>query len=80
METCDCGYLKVNYIHINIGIRLAHFVTVKSDGLLDHALQCKTIIQYLNIFAIDHYRFISRREHVYNVIHDNIHSAPSSSE
>ena len=58
METCDCGYLKVNYIHINIGIRLAYFVTVKSDRLLDHALQCKTIIQYLNLFAIDHYRFI----------------------
>ena len=63
METCDCGYLKVNYIRINIGIRLAYFVTAKSDGLLDHALQYKTIIQYLNLFDIDHYRFISRREH-----------------
>ena len=70
METCACGYLKVNYIHIIIGFRLAYFVAVKSDRLLDHALQCKTIIQCLNLFAFDHYRFISRREH--DVIHDHI--------
>ena len=55
METWDSGYLKVNYIHNNIGIRLAYFVSVKSDGLLDHALQCKTIIQYLNLTAIIHF-------------------------
>ena len=78
MENCDCEYLKVNYIHIKIGIRLTYFVTVKSDRLLDHALQCKTITHYLILFAIDHYRFIFGREH--NVLHDNIHSAPSSSE
>ena len=34
----------------------------------------KQLIQYLNIFAIDHCRFISHREH--NVIRDNTLSAP----
>ena len=47
---------------------------IKSDRLLDQALQCKTIIQYRNLFAIDHCIFNSHREH--NVIRDNTHSAP----
>ena len=54
-----------------------HYVRgqVKSDRLLDHALQLKTIIQYPNHFAIYNCRFISYREH--NVIREYIHSAPS---
>ena len=27
---------------------------VKSDKFSDHVLQCETIIQHLNLFAIDH--------------------------
>ena len=53
-------------------------MAVETDRLFDHAIKCKTIIQYLNLFASVHYRFTSDREH--NVIHDNIHSTPSSSE
>ena len=44
----------------------APFGKVKSDRLLDHALQ------YLNIFAIDQNRVISCSKHNVHVIRDSI--------
>ena len=62
-------------ISILISIYVALGGRVKSDRLLDFALQFKARIQYLNLFTIDHCKFISHRNH--NVIRDNIHSAQS---
>ena len=58
------------FVYILVSIYVATRGPVKSDRLLDHALECKTIMKYLNLFAIDHCRFISHREH--KVIRDNI--------
>ena len=62
------------YINIDIDMRFTRpRGRVKSDRLLDRALQCKTIIQYLNFITPGNSRFISHREH--NTIRNNIDSA-----
>ena len=50
-------------LSIFISIHVAPCGPVKPDRLLDIALQCKTILQCLNLFAIFNCRFISR-EHI----------------
>ena len=70
------GTISTIFISISISIYIAPSRLVKSDRLLDHALECKTIIKYLNTFAIDYCStiFISHLKH--NAISNNIHSAP----
>ena len=69
-----CRHLKVNYTHINIDIRWT--TTWRSNQIRSLIMHCnvRKLIQYLNLFAIDHCRFIFHRQHT--AILDNIHSAP----
>ena len=74
VESSVMSSFRTQVLVISIHVRRNSWRSKKINRTFDHALQCKTIIQDLIFFPVDHCRFIFHCEH--NVIRDNVNSAP----